>query len=78
MKKVIIWFLCIFIFRNRRILFLDIKKNWDMKVKIFVFNLFKKGFNIFDVLIIYMIFNFFLFKFLNNFWLIGWGVFINV
>lgn len=42
-----------------------------MKVKIFVFNLFKKGFNIFDVLIIYMIFNFFLFKFLNNFWLIG-------
>lgn len=42
-----------------------------MKVKIFVCSLFKKGFNIFNVLIIYMIFNFFLFKFLNNFWLIG-------
>lgn len=34
-----------------------------MKVKIFVFNLFKKGFKIFNVLIIYMILIFFYLSF---------------
>lgn len=55
MKKAIIWLLCIPIPRNRRTLLLDKKKNWDMKAKIFAFNLFKKGFKISNVLIIHMI-----------------------
>lgn len=41
-----------------------------MKAKIFAFNLFKKGFNISNVLIIHMIINSFSYKFLNNSWLI--------
>lgn len=49
-----------------------------MKAKIFACSLFKKGFNISNVLIIHMIFNSFSFKFLNNSWLIGWGVFTYV
>lgn len=42
-----------------------------MKAKIFACSLFKKGFNISNVLIIHMIFDSFSFKFLNNSWLIG-------